>query len=94
MARGILIRMAAIVVVLALLIVACGPTPAPEVVEKVVKETVVVEKEVEKVVEVEKEVVTFVVWAQDDFGIQTLEELAETFNETYGIEVDLIFLSE
>ena len=29
---------------------ACGPTPTPEVVEKVVKETVVVEKEVEKVV--------------------------------------------
>jgi ABC-type glycerol-3-phosphate transport system substrate-binding protein len=88
MARGILIRMAAIVVVLALLIVACGPTPAPEAVEKVVTETVVVEKEVEK------EVVKFVVWPQDDFGIQTLEELAETFNETYGIEVDLIFLSE
>jgi maltose-binding protein MalE len=39
----------------------CGPTPTPEVVKEVVKETVVVEKEVEvevtKVVEVEKEVV-------------------------------------
>jgi ABC-type nitrate/sulfonate/bicarbonate transport system substrate-binding protein len=40
------------------LLAACGPAPTPEVVEKVVKETVVVEKEVEvtKVVEVEKEV--------------------------------------
>ncbi len=38
--------------------VQCGPAPTPEVVEKVVKETVVVKEEVEvtKVVEVEKEV--------------------------------------
>jgi multiple sugar transport system substrate-binding protein len=36
------------------LLAACGPTPTPEVVEKVIKETVVVEKEVE--VEVTKEV--------------------------------------
>jgi multiple sugar transport system substrate-binding protein len=46
-------------VVIAML-AACGPAPTPEVVEKVVKETVVVEKEVEvevtKVVEVEKKV--------------------------------------
>jgi ABC-type glycerol-3-phosphate transport system substrate-binding protein len=43
----------AIVTILAML-AACGPTPTPEVVEKVVKETVVVEKEVQ--VEVTKEV--------------------------------------
>jgi multiple sugar transport system substrate-binding protein len=44
-------------VVIAML-AACGPAPTPEVIEKVVKETVVVEKEVEvvKEVEVEKEV--------------------------------------
>jgi peptide/nickel transport system substrate-binding protein len=43
-------------------LLSCGPTATPEVVEKVVKETVVVEKEVEvtKVVEVEKEVVVTV----------------------------------
>jgi basic membrane protein A len=48
-----------LLVLIALLLAACGPAPTPEVVEKVVKETVVVEKEVEvtKVVEVEKEVV-------------------------------------
>ncbi len=51
-----------LLIVVALLLGACGATPEPEVVEveKVVKETVVVEKEVEKVVtevvEVEKEV--------------------------------------
>jgi inositol-phosphate transport system substrate-binding protein len=41
----------AVVAILSLL-AACGPTPTPEVVEKVVKETVVVEKEVEVTVEV------------------------------------------
>jgi multiple sugar transport system substrate-binding protein len=47
-----------LLVVIAML-AACGPAPTPEVIEKVVKETVVVEKEVEvvKEVEVEKEVV-------------------------------------
>jgi spermidine/putrescine-binding protein len=39
-----------------LVTVQCGPTPTPEVVEKVVKETVVVEKEVEVTREVEVEV--------------------------------------
>jgi len=39
------------------LLAACGPAPTPEVVEKVVKETVVVEKEVVVTQEVEKEVV-------------------------------------
>ncbi|NIO72336.1 MAG: ABC transporter substrate-binding protein [Anaerolineae bacterium] len=38
------------------LVAACGPAPTPEVVEKVVKETVVVEKEVEKEVPVTVEV--------------------------------------
>ncbi len=38
------------VVLVATVIAACGPTPTPQVVEKVVKETVVVTKEVEKVV--------------------------------------------
>ena len=46
-----------ILVVLTLLVASCGPTPTPEVIEKVVKETVVVEKEVEVTKVVEKEVV-------------------------------------
>ena len=48
-----------LLIIASMVITACGPTPAPEVVEKVVKETVVVEveKEVEKVVEKEVEVV-------------------------------------
>ncbi|HID65229.1 MAG TPA: hypothetical protein EYP49_21135, partial [Anaerolineae bacterium] len=45
----------AVVTILSLL-AACGPTPTPEVIEKVVKETVVVEKEVEVTKVVEKEV--------------------------------------
>jgi branched-chain amino acid transport system substrate-binding protein len=44
------------VVAILSLLAACGPTPTPEVVEKVVKETVVVEKEVEVTKVVEKEV--------------------------------------
>jgi peptide/nickel transport system substrate-binding protein len=40
--------------------VQCGPAPTPEVIEKVVKETVVVEKEVEKEVVVEVEVTKIV----------------------------------
>ncbi len=53
--KKMLFTQLAILTILSLL-AACGPTPTPEVVEKVVKETVVVEKEVEKVVtkEVEK----------------------------------------
>ncbi|MDH4138031.1 MAG: PPC domain-containing protein, partial [Anaerolineae bacterium] len=50
-----------IVLVLSMLLTACGPATTPEVIEKVVAETVVVEKEVEVTkevqVEVEKEVV-------------------------------------
>ena len=41
---------ASLLIIVTLLLAACGPAPTPEVVEKVVKETVVVEKEVEKVV--------------------------------------------
>jgi len=42
------------IVTILVMLAACGPTPTPEVIEKVVKETVVVEKEVQ--VEVTKEV--------------------------------------
>jgi hypothetical protein len=53
------VKLVSLLLILVLLVAACAPTP--EVVEKVVKETVVVEKEVEvevtKVVEVVKEVV-------------------------------------
>jgi hypothetical protein len=45
-------KMVGLIVLLAL-VAGCGPTPTPEVVEKVVKETVVVEKEVEVTKEVE-----------------------------------------
>ena len=51
-----LVYLSVIVAVLLSFVAACGPTPTPEVVEKVIKETVVVEKtvpvEVTKVVEV------------------------------------------
>ena len=50
-----LVYLSVIVAVLLSTVAACGPAPTPEVVEKVVKETVVVEKEVQ--VEVTKEVV-------------------------------------
>jgi len=49
-------KMVGLIALLAL-VAGCGPTPTPEVVEKVVKETVVVEKEVEVTKEVEVEVV-------------------------------------
>jgi basic membrane protein A len=47
----------------------CGPTPAPEVMEKVVKETVVVEKEVQVTVEVEREVKEGATLAIEHFSI-------------------------
>jgi branched-chain amino acid transport system substrate-binding protein len=53
-------KLLAVMVVLTMLVTglaACGPAPTPEVVEKVVKETVVVEKEVPVEKEVVKEVV-------------------------------------
>ncbi|HYN87093.1 MAG TPA: ABC transporter substrate-binding protein, partial [Ardenticatenaceae bacterium] len=62
-------RVVTLVVVISMLLAACGgggqqPTPAPQIVEKVVTQIVEVEKEVEKevttVVEVEKEVTTIV----------------------------------
>jgi ABC-type glycerol-3-phosphate transport system substrate-binding protein len=87
MARRILILTAVIVVVLALRIVACAPPPTPEVVEKVVKETVVVEKEVPAP---EPEVVTFMTWAEDDFEKKALQEMVSRFEETHpGIQVKL-----
>jgi basic membrane lipoprotein Med (substrate-binding protein (PBP1-ABC) superfamily) len=57
-----------LMVVLSML-AACGPTPAPEVTEKVVKETVVVEKEVPVTVEVEKEVEEGATLAIEHFSI-------------------------
>ena len=103
MARRILIRMAAIVVVLALLIVACGPAPTPEVIEKVVKETVVVEKEVEVTKVVEKEVVvtaspepgmvTFVSWAEEEFEQEAIEKMLEAFEADTGVTVEFIIVT-
>jgi len=73
------------------LLAACGPTPTPEVVEKVVKETVVVEKEVAKevtkVVETEvekvvtatpvtKEPVTLKLWVTDR---RTINNMTKNF---------------
>ncbi len=55
--KGKLWTVLAVMVILSLGLAACGPTPTPEVVEKVVKETVVVEKEVAVEKEVVKEVV-------------------------------------
>ncbi len=103
MVRWILIRMAVILVVLALLIVACA-APAPEVIER----EVIVEKEVPVTVEVEKEkivekkvvetvvvekevVVTFMSWATNDFEMWALRVLVNRFEETQGIRVDWQF---
>jgi len=47
------VYLSVVVAILLSSMAACGPAPTPEVVEKVVKETVVVEKEVEKEVQVE-----------------------------------------
>jgi peptide/nickel transport system substrate-binding protein len=61
MLKNRLAQLLALLLLVSLVLTACGPAPTPEVVEKVVKETVVVKEEVEvevtKVVEVEKEVV-------------------------------------
>ena len=97
MVRWIFILMS--VVILGLGAAACGPAPTPEVVEKVVKETVVVEKEMEVTKEVEvvvtptplpppeevvePVVVTFMSWAEDDFEVWALQELVSRFEEAY-----------
>jgi putative spermidine/putrescine transport system substrate-binding protein len=86
----------AVVAILSLL-AACGPTPTPEVVKEVVKETVVVEKEVEvtKVVEVEKvvevtpepepEEISMVYMTAGDVNMLALGQnvLAPDFHEMY-----------
>jgi ABC-type glycerol-3-phosphate transport system substrate-binding protein len=59
----------AAVLVGVLLLAACGPTTTPEIVEKVVKETVVVEKEVE----VTREVVVEVTAVSEDMGPESVE---------------------
>ena len=86
-----------VIVMVLVLVAACEPA-APEIAEEeVIKE---VPAEVESVVteevpvEVEKEIVTFVVWAEGDFEQQTFQQLADAFKDTYGIEVDLVFLNE
>jgi inositol-phosphate transport system substrate-binding protein len=70
----------AVVVILSLL-AACGPAPTPEVIEKVVKETVVVEKEVE--VEVEKEVEVEV----EVTKIVEVEKTVEVAGKVFELEV-------
>jgi peptide/nickel transport system substrate-binding protein len=52
-----LLGLLAVILAVSMIVVGCAPAPTPQVVEKVVKETVVVEKPVEKTVVVEKQVV-------------------------------------
>jgi multiple sugar transport system substrate-binding protein len=61
---------------------ACGPTPTPQVIEKVVKETVEVEKEVEKVVTKEVEVEKIVTPTPPPPGRQHVH-----FSTSYAIEI-------
>jgi multiple sugar transport system substrate-binding protein len=79
-----LVYLSIILAVLLSFLAACGPKPTPEVIEKVVKETVVVEKEVEvevtKVVEVEVEVPAEAVE-------KTIVEFWTTDNEEERVEV-------
>ena len=86
-----------VIVMVLILVAACAPA-APEIAEEEVIEKVPAEGEsvvTEEVpVEVEKERVKFVVWAEGDFEQQTFQQLADDFEETYGIEVDLVFLNE
>jgi ABC-type glycerol-3-phosphate transport system substrate-binding protein len=71
----------ALVTILAVL-AACGPTPTPEVVEKVVKETVVVEKEVEVTKEV---VVKETVVVEKEVEPVTIKFFSHRFTEVpYG----------
>jgi ABC-type glycerol-3-phosphate transport system substrate-binding protein len=98
--KKMLFTQLAIVTILAML-AACGPTPTPEVVEKVVKETVVVEKEVEVQVEVTKEVqvevekqvekklVIYNSMHGDPMPREADEELVQMFEEKYP-DVDVV----
>ena len=66
-----------VLLLLSLVLAACGATPAPEVEREVVKETVVVEKEVEVTTVVEKEVeVTTVV--EKEVEVTTVVEVEVT----------------
>jgi len=98
--KKVLFTQLAIVTILAML-AACGPAPTPEVVEKVVKETVVVEKEVEVQVEVTKEVqvevekqvekklVIYNSMHGDPMPREADEELVQMFEEKYP-DVDVV----
>jgi ABC-type glycerol-3-phosphate transport system substrate-binding protein len=89
----------AIVTILGML-AACGPTPTPEVVEKIVKETVVVEKEVQVEVTkevkvevpgeaVEKRIVIYNSMHGDPLPREADEELVQMFEEKYP-DIDVV----
>ncbi|MBC7243392.1 MAG: extracellular solute-binding protein [Anaerolineae bacterium] len=91
-----------LLMVILLVLASCAPAPTPQVVEKVVKETVVVEKPVEKTVVVEKTVEVPVeakpepitVWARydltntEDQAAVSLKQLITSFEATTGIKVN------
>ena len=95
-----LVYLSVIVAVLLSFMAACGPTPTPEVVEKIVKETVVVEKEVEKIVEVtpvpvEKTIIEF--WSTDHEveRVDMYEKIAERFMAEHpDIDVRIVVIEE
>ena len=75
-----------VLLLLSLVLVACGATPAPEVEKEVVKETVVVEKEVEVTTVVEKEVeVTTVV--EKEVEVTTVVEKEVEVTSVVEVEV-------
>ncbi len=96
--KKMLFTQLAVVTILAML-AACGPTPTPEVVEKVVKETVVVEKEVqvqvtkEVLVEVEKPVAKKIViynsYMSDPAPREADAEQVQMFEEKYP-DIDVV----
>jgi len=96
MTRREMLRLAALGTVGAVA-AACGATPTPEVVEKIVKETVVVEKEVIKEAP-PKEPVTLqanIAFTQSDYGLQyeIVQKWRDIFQQTYPwITVNIAFV--
>ena len=91
-----LVYLSVIVALLLSFMAACGPTPTPEIVEKVVKETVVVEKEVEvTAVPVEKTIVEFWTTDNEEERVDVYEAVAERFMAEHPeIEVRIVPIEE